>query len=77
MIPRDDQTSGVLSMNGTVQVEFEGKIYSVSYKVERGLIHVSTAFGSKDTQVGNSPPESLARLMGRELLAEAKDRRLL
>lgn len=64
-------------MDGVVQVDFEGKTYNVRYKVERGLIRVSTSFGSKVTQVGNSPPDFLARLMGRELITEAKGRRQL
>lgn len=42
-----------------------------SYYVHRRMITVTSPWGtSKSTQVGNSPPESLARIMLRELIQE-------
>ncbi|KII36894.1 hypothetical protein RY26_07670 [Pseudomonas fluorescens] len=61
-------------MSKTLEIEFEGKTYRVTYSVDKGLITVRVVFGSKSTQVGNSPPELLAQIMGRELLSEAKGR---
>ncbi len=46
------------------------------YVVERGMIKVSTTLlGSKETQLGSSPPEALARMMLRELVADSKRNR--
>jgi hypothetical protein len=57
-----------------VSIEWEGKKYAGSYYVEKGMITVSGSWGQKSTQVGNSPPELLARIMLRELAQEAKAR---
>ncbi|MNG13164.1 hypothetical protein D3C84_968250 [compost metagenome] len=70
------QSSEVI-MSGVVEVDFEGKTYSINYSVEKGLITVSTKLLSKTTQVGGSPPEALARIMAGELLGEAKQKGLL
>jgi hypothetical protein len=42
-----------------------------SYYVHRRVITVTSPWGtSKSTQVGNTPPETLARIMLRELIQE-------
>jgi hypothetical protein len=55
-----------------VSIEYKGKTYNATYTVEKGIITVSTLYGKKATQVGGSPPESLARIMIRELVDEGK-----
>ncbi len=53
---------------GTVTVAHQGKTYMATWHVEKGVITVSTASGRKSTQLGDSPPESLARMMLREAI---------
>ena len=55
-----------------VSIEYKGKNYRATYTVEKKLITVGTLYGSKTTQVGNSPPELLAHIMLRELVDEGK-----
>lgn len=55
-----------------VSIELEGRTYSGRYRVERGVITVSTTSGSKTTQLGRLPEEALARLLLRELVDEGK-----
>jgi len=38
------------------------------YRVDEGIVTVRCEFGTKSTQVGGSPPESIARLLLRELV---------
>ena len=64
-------------MSDDLEVEFEGKSYTVTYSVANRMITVYAGFGSKSTQVGGSPPGVLARIIGRELLEEAKKTGLL
>lgn len=64
-------------MREVIEVDFEGKTHKVTYSVEQGLITVGTSFHSKTTQVGGSSPEVLARIMAKELLADAKRKELL
>ena len=64
-------------MSDSLNIDFEGKSYRVSYSVEGGIITVRTMFDSKSTQVGGSPPQLLAEIMGEELLTEAKRKGLL
>ena len=53
----------VIQGSGTVTVEHQGKPYTASWRVEKGVITVSTDSGSQSFQLGDSPPESLARMM--------------
>jgi hypothetical protein len=64
-------------MRGTLEIDFEGQSYTISYSVDKGMIHVRSTFDSKYAVVGASPPEVLARIVGRELLNDAKRRGLL
>jgi hypothetical protein len=57
---------------GTVTVERAGRTYSGTWRVERGLITVTTAHGQKTTQLGDSPAEVLARIMLGELVNDQK-----
>ncbi len=57
-----------------VKVEIDGKSYIASYVVDRGVVRVTSGYGSKATQVGASSPEHIARILLRELLAEQQTR---
>jgi thiamine phosphate synthase YjbQ (UPF0047 family) len=51
----------------------EGRIdYVAEYAVEKGMITVAAAHGSKSTQLGGSDPEVLARTLLQELIKEGK-----
>ncbi|WP_156456804.1 hypothetical protein [Bradyrhizobium sp. CCH5-F6] len=43
-----------------------------TYEVRSGIVHVTTEFGTKSTQVGGSPPLVIARMLARELMQAAK-----
>jgi hypothetical protein len=64
-------------MRGTLEVEFDGKTHKISYSIDGGIITVRVASLSKPAQVGGSPPEIIARIVAKELLLEAKQKRLL
>ncbi len=53
----------VIQDSGTVTVEHQGKPYTATWRVEADVITVSTASGSKSTQLDDLFPESLARMM--------------
>ncbi|HWI05560.1 MAG TPA: hypothetical protein VNT52_17270 [Acidimicrobiales bacterium] len=58
-----------------ITVEIDGQTFSGSYEVARGIITVSTAYGRKSTQVGSTPPDTLARILLRELVQAEKGRK--
>lgn len=64
-------------MREELHVDFDGQTYKVAYSVDRGLITVWAAANSKSTQIGGSPPEGIARIIGKELLEDAKSKGLL
>jgi hypothetical protein len=47
------------------------------YLSRRGMVTVTSEFGEKTTRIGAMPPEGLARVMLRELLADDEQRRRL
>jgi hypothetical protein len=49
-----------------------GRVISGTYGHSDRYVTVKTALGSKTTQIGGSPPKSLARIMLRELADEGK-----
>lgn len=53
-----------------VSIERDGQTYQGWYVVEQKVITVSTSWGEKSTQVGGLRPESLAKIMLRELVDE-------
>jgi len=55
-----------------VEIEFEGKNYKGSYTIKSKMVHVTSAHGSKSTQVGASPPDLIARMLLRNILSDAK-----
>ena len=48
------------------------KTYSAFYRVEGGVVTVTTISGRKSTQVGGSTAEFVARMLLRELIDEGK-----
>ncbi|MDR4306559.1 hypothetical protein IHQ68_08010 [Chelatococcus sambhunathii] len=55
-----------------VSIEHDGREISGSYQVKDGLITVTAdAGGSKTTQLGGTPVETLAKMLMRELAREA------
>lgn len=63
------------SDEGEISIDEEGRHYRATWKVERGVLTVSSFdLGSKSTQVGDSPPDSLARIMLRELVNDIRTR---
>jgi hypothetical protein len=61
------------SMNGNeISVEINGKIYRGSCSIRGRVITVSSAYGQKSTQIGNSHPDVLAKMLLRELVRDSK-----
>lgn len=54
-------------MPESFEYEHAGKTYSGSFEVRSKMVRVTTAFGTKSTQVGQTPPLVLARMLAREL----------
>jgi hypothetical protein len=51
----------------------EGHIdYVAEYAVDNGMITVTVAHGFKTTQLGDTPPEELAKMLLREFIKEGK-----
>ena len=51
----------------------EGHIdYVAEYVVENGMISVTAAHGHKTTQLGDTPPEVLSKMLLGELIKEGK-----
>ena len=61
----------------SIAVEFDGKSYSATYSVDSKVVSVECPYGSRSTQIGGSTAESVARLLVREIVADAKSRRKL
>lgn len=58
-----------------IALEIEGKIVEGNYSVDAGLIHVSSFYGSKSTQIGGHQGPALpqlARRLLREIFEEAR-----
>jgi hypothetical protein len=51
--------------------EHAGKTYSGTYEIRSKMVHVTTEFGSKSTQLGGMQPATLARLSAGELIRES------
>ena len=55
-----------------VTCEIDGKTYRGTYWVAGKILTVSTGMGGKSTQVGSTPPETLAEQLLRKLANEGK-----
>lgn len=64
-------------MRESLDVDFEGETFRVTYSVAKGMIHVRSTYDSKHAVVGATPLEVLARIIAIELLTEAKRQGLL
>jgi len=53
----------------TVKIERDGKTYTATWRVEKGILTVSTAPGSREAPVGDSEPEDLARKVLSEMIS--------
>jgi len=53
-------------------IEFEGRKVTGTYVVWSGWITVTSEDGSKQAELGRLPPDVLARLLLRELVADGK-----
>ena len=58
--------------SGTVSIKHGDVTYTASYVVERGMITVSGAFGSRTTQLSGSTAENLAKLLLAEMADQGK-----
>jgi len=56
-------------MNRDITVTIDNQNYMGSYSIEKGVLHVLSAYGSKATQPGPAP-ESIARTILRELVRD-------
>jgi hypothetical protein len=50
-----------------VEIKVHGRKVRGTYYVENGIVTVTSLYGEKSKQVGNSSPESIARLLLRNL----------
>lgn len=61
--------SGRYKNQGTIEITVEGKTYRGDWKLEKGLLTVSSfGLGSETTQLGRLEEEALARLLLSELV---------
>jgi hypothetical protein len=50
---------------------YDGGRRTGNYEIRSGMVHVTTEFGTKATQVGGSPPLTIARMLAGELMRAA------
>jgi hypothetical protein len=53
-----------------ISTELDGKRYEGTYAIESGVVRVSSPYGSDATQIGNSSPETIARILLAELVTK-------
>jgi len=58
-------------MEDRVTIKIGNQEHSAPYSVERGIVTVRhPLYGSRSTQVGGSPPETIARMLLREIVSK-------
>jgi hypothetical protein len=57
----------------SVIVEIDDFIYEGTYYVQKSIVYVQSEFGSKSTQLGSSPPHTIAKLLLSELVREGRN----
>jgi hypothetical protein len=57
-----------------IEYEFEGKTQYGRFYVERGWLTLSTKLGHKSAALNGSPPQVLARILLKDLIAETARR---
>lgn len=60
-----------MSAGDTVEIEYRGRTYAGRYSIKARMITVDSEYGSKTTQVGNTPVEAIAKQLLREIIREA------
>ena len=55
-------------MAGNIEIEVNGEKYAATFEVSRGIVTVNYDGRKNSTQVGGSPPESIARILLSELI---------
>jgi len=56
----------------TIEIRIDGHVVRGSWAHDGSMVQVRTPCGDKTTQIGGSPPKTLARQMLRELAKEGK-----
>jgi hypothetical protein len=51
-----------------VEIEVNGRTYEGRYVIEGGLVRATSDYGEKTTQIGDSPVETVAKLLLHELV---------
>jgi hypothetical protein len=70
---RHTEAGGHTVRSSTITIERDGKTYRGEFRVEKGMMEVTTAAGGrKRTQLGGTPAKSLAHLLLGELINEGK-----
>lgn len=57
-------------MQREITIEINGKSYSGRYEVNRKVLTLSSSYGTKSTQLGSLPAETLAKMLLREIIGE-------
>ncbi len=58
-----------------VTLEVDGRTYTGRVTIEDGIVNVNTIGGWTATQIGESPPEVVARMLLRELVQAERARK--
>lgn len=57
-------------MQREITIDINGKSYSGRYEVKRKVLTLSSSYGTKSTQLGSLPAETLAKMLLGELVRE-------
>ena len=60
---------------GEVTLERDGKLYSATYAVERGMVTVQTHTATRWVDLGNSTPELMALSVLNEIVDDGQEER--
>jgi hypothetical protein len=56
----------------TIEIRIGGRVVRGSWGHDDSMVQVRTPYGHKTTQIGGSPPITIARIMLRELAEEGR-----
>ena len=59
----------------TISIDVDDETHTAAYELEQGIVTVITSNGRKSAKTGASPPEIVARMLLRELIAVETMRR--
>ena len=54
-----------------VEIQSNGRVFTGSYTVSPGMVHVISLYGRKSTQIGGMIPQLLASTLFKEIIQEA------